>query len=616
MFNYILLFILNNQKAVHYTHHNSSYGTSLHLGSRRKIVSFVPVSKLYNMLHPLPTSTALPSKFTNPFGYLPHPLCVQAAAEVQHYLSLQTAWHDELQAGKMFGVLVVQTPSGEPGFLAAFSGVLAGSNRHDYFVPPVYDLLKPDGTFRREEAVITRINHRISELERSPRLIRLKAELQAALEQAHTELTAYKADLKEAKAARDQRRQSGTPTPEEEAAMIRESQHQKASLKRLERLHKQQTDALHTAIAQLEAPIETLKRERKERSAQLQQFMFGQFRMLNARGEEKDLTHLFADTVHRTPPAGAGECAAPKLLQCAYRQGLKPIAMAEFWWGNSPVNEVRHHGYYYPACKGKCEPILGHMLQGLEVDDLLLSPPTTDLHEPQVFYEDDTLLVAGKPAGMLSVPGKGERQSLYQYLKEHRPEVKELMMVHRLDMDTSGLIVVAKNKQAHRHLQQQFREHTVVKRYIALLQGTVTQSVGQTVPQSAGETMPQSAGKTMPQSAGQTMQDTGIISLPLCPDLLDRPRQQVNHQLGKPAVTRYEVLERTPNYIRIAFCPITGRTHQLRVHASHPEGLNAPIIGDPLYGQPADRLYLHAEYLEFTHPVSGERVKIEWEAEW
>jgi tRNA pseudouridine32 synthase/23S rRNA pseudouridine746 synthase len=537
------------------------------------------------MLHPLPASTTLPSKFTNPFGYTPHPLCLSAAAEVQHYLSLQTAWHDELQQGKMFGVLVVQTASGEVGFLAAFSGTLAGSNRHDYFVPPVYDLLQPDGTFRKEEAVITHINHHIHEQEHSPRLTALKAELQATVKQAQTELAAYKAGMKVAKAARDQRRQSNTLSPEEEATMIRESQYQKASLKRLQHRHKEQIDVLQTAIAELEAPIEAMKQERKERSAKLQQFLFSRFKVLNARGEEKDLSSLFADTVHHTPPAGAGECAAPKLLQYAYRQGWKPLAMAEFWWGNSPVNEVRHHGYYYPACKGKCEPILGHMLQGLEVDNLLLSPPTADLHEPQVFYEDNSLLVVGKPAGMLSVPGKGERQSLYHYLKKHRPEAEELMMVHRLDMDTSGLIVVAKSKQAYRHLQQQFKEHTVVKRYVALLKGTVTQN-------------------------------SGTISLPLCPDLLDRPRQQVNHQLGKPAVTRYEVLERTSQYICIAFYPITGRTHQLRVHASHPEGLGSPIIGDPLYGQPADRLYLHAEYIEFTHPVSGEPVKIEWEAEW
>ena len=456
------------------------------------------------MIHSFPIATEnlpLPQLFTYPFHYTPHPLCVKAAEEVQQYLQTRTDWHEELQQGKMFGVLVVKTPTGEVGYLAAFSGNLAGSNHHDYFVPPVYDLLNPDGYFKEEEARISAINVMLN----------------------------------------------------------------------------------HTNDNNQEI-IEALKEERKQRSIALQQWIFEQFRLRNARGEEQDIYSIFTQTAHRNPPAGTGECAAPKLLQYAYLNNLQPLAMAEFWWGDSPKGEIRRHGHYYPACRHKCEPILNFMLQGLEVEPNPLLTSNTDATQLETVYEDDYLLVVNKPAGMLSVPGKTGQASVLTLLQERYPDATGPILVHRLDMATSGLLLAAKDKDTHALLQKQFEGRTVKKRYIALLEG-----------------IPQAEPK-------------GFIRLPLRPDFDNRPLQMVCYEYGKPAVTRYEIMDTENNYTRMAFYPETGRTHQLRVHAAHPEGLNCPIVGDPLYGQPADRLYLHAERLEFRHPVTGQRLQIQKEA--
>ena len=456
------------------------------------------------MIHSFPIATEnlpLPQLFTYPFHYTPHPLCVKAAEEVQQYLQMSTAWHEELQQGKMFGVLVVKTPTGEVGYLAAFSGNLAGSNHHDYFVPPVYDLLNPDGYFKEEEARISAINVMLN----------------------------------------------------------------------------------HTNDNNQEI-IEALKEERKQRSIALQQWIFEQFRLRNARGEEQDIYSIFTQTAHRNPPAGTGECAAPKLLQYAYLNNLQPLAMAEFWWGNSPKGEIRRHGHYYPACRHKCEPILNFMLQGLQVEPNPLLTSNTDATQLETVYEDDYLLVVNKPAGMLSVPGKTGQASVLTLLQERYPDATGPILVHRLDMATSGLLLAAKDKDTHALLQKQFEGRTVKKRYIALLEG---------IPQA---------------------EQKDFIRLPLRPDFDNRPLQMVCYEYGKPAVTRYEIMDTENDRTRIAFYPETGRTHQLRVHAAHPEGLNCPIVGDPLYGQPANRLHLHAERLEFRHPVTGQRLQIQKEA--
>ena len=541
------------------------------------------------MLHRFTTSITdipLPERFTYPFCYTPHPLCILAAKEVQSYLTRQTAWKDELRQGKMFGVLIVQTEHGETGYLAAFSGILAGKNLHPFFVPPVYDLLQPQGFFKIEEENISSINRNIRQLENDKAYAALSAELARTIQSAEDILATAKAQLKEAKTAREQRRKEKELNAQEEAELIRESQFQKAEYKRLERSWKARITTLQTQTEDWERRISALKSERKTRSAALQQKLFEQFGMLNYRGELKNLCEIFGQTVHKTPPAGAGECAAPKLLQQAYLHGWKPIAMAEFWWGDSPKTEIRHHGHYYPACKGKCEPILQHMLQGLQVEE---NPMLKRMQVPsqnlEIVYEDPWLSVINKPAGMLSVPGKEDAVSVYSLMREQYPEADGPLTVHRLDMATSGLMLIAKTKRVHQNLQAQFKNRLVRKRYVALLEGIVPK-------------------------------DKDTVDLPLCLNPLDCPRQMVHTEHGKPAITDYQVLERLDGKrTRIAFYPRTGRTHQLRIHAAHPLGLHCPIIGDELYGEKADRLYLHAEYLEFTHPITGETVRITKEAE-
>ena len=595
---------------------------------------------------------ALPEKFTYPFHYTPHPLCVLAAEEVKEYIASRKEWQEELASGKMFGVLIVQTDNGitnneenQIGYLAAFSGNLAGKNLHPYFVPPVYDLLQPEGFFKIEEEQISAINIRIRELENSGSYLDSKEKWKIETEQAKAVLNQAKAELKMAKEAREIRRQSSPELSEEEqASLIRESQYQKAEYKRLEKEWKKRLEELETEVRHFDIEIERLKTERKERSAALQRKLFEQFRMLNAQGEVKDLYTIFEQTVQKVPPAGAGECALPKLLQYAYLHQLKPLAMAEFWWGDSPKNEIRHHGYYYPSCKGKCEPILQHMLQGLEVDENPLLNPVHEEEELEIVFEDEWLLVVNKPAGMLSVPGKAEdRDSVYHRLKKKYPEATGPMIVHRLDMATSGLLLVAKTKEVHQNLQAQFANRSIKKRYVAVLDGTIIKTEKETKPIAekaillAKETV-----STKKTAKAERTGNTGRIELPLCLNPLDRPRQMVSSEHGKEAITEYQIIseseritsesentfnesnridesERSINesrkYTRIIFYPLTGRTHQLRVHAAHPEGLGCPILGDELYGKKADRLYLHAEYIEFRHPIYGDILCIQKEAD-
>lgn len=420
-------------------------------------------------LHPLHTNITKPERFTYPFCYEPHPLCLLAVEEVKGEIA-----RIQPTEGKMFGVMVVETRDGL-GFLAAYSGLLEGRNDWDYFVPPVFDAQQPDGYFKTREREI----------------------MQSA--------------------------------------------------------------------------------EHKQMSQELQLWLFRQYRFLNARGETKDLVEVWQD-YHRSPkireryplpPGGTGDCCAPKLLQYAYQNGMKPICMAEFWWGESPKSEIRHHEQFYPACRGKCKPVLSWMLQGLDVD------PDPDeintLHlTPEIIYEDEAMVVLNKPSGMLSVPGKTEDYSVATWAQDRWPVT---MIVHRLDMGTSGLIVVAKTKASYLALQEQFVKRTVKKRYIAIVDGIVEK-------------------------------ENGRIDLPLSFDPLNRPRQRVDYRKGKSAVTEYEVLASKDGHTLIALYPHTGRTHQLRMHCAHSDGLGCPIVGDELYGQKADRLYLHCDHLELIHPIT------------
>ncbi len=525
----------------------------------------------------------LPERFTYPFCYVPHPLCVSAAEEVKGYVAERKEWQEELEKGKMFGVLVVEDERGVVGFLAAFSGILAGRNVHDYFVPPIYDLQEPDGFFRAEEEKISDINRRIGLLESDEGYRMCREEAERVVCESERVLTEAKKGNEQAREVRRQRR-AAMPAEEELMQMVRESQHEKAELKRLKQYWEQKIARHWAEVERFATKIQELKTERKRRSSALQRRLFEQFDLLNARGERKNLYELFQETAGRIPPAGAGECAAPRLLQYAYLHHLRPVAMAEFWWGESPRGEIRRHGNYYPACQEKCGPILRYMLQGLDVEENPLETESGTAEQVEILYEDEWLWVVNKPAGLLTVPGRSGQVSLWELMRKHLPAGNEPLVVHRLDMATSGVLVMAKTKEAHRNLQAQFKNHEVKKRYVAWLEGVVTS-------------------------------DEGVINLPLCLDPENRPYQIVSGKYGKKAITRYRVLDRTEKRTLIAFYPQTGRTHQLRVHAAHPRGLNTPIVGDMLYGHPAGRLYLHAEQIEFRHPVTGKMICIKKEAD-
>ncbi|MEO0732028.1 MAG: RluA family pseudouridine synthase [Bacteroidota bacterium] len=534
----------------------------------------------------------LPERFTFPFHYTPHPLALRAAAELQEHLRNQTDWTYDFgldtavsvgAKGKMFGVLVVEAPDGRLGYLTAFSGKLADSNHLPGFVPPVYDVLDAAGFYKAGEKEVNALNARVEALENSPELAAAKALLATETARSVKEIADEKAANKAAKRERGQRRASEREklSPNEftllEEELSQESVGQHFALKDLTRAWEQRLERLQAEVNVFTDEIAALKQARKEMSHGLQQRIFQQYRFLDANGTERDLTDIFKDTIFQTPPAGAGECAAPKLLQFAFTQHLRPVALAEFWWGQSPRSEIRKHGRFYPACRGKCEPILGHMLQGLDVDpNPLLNNPALG-KKLETVYEDEDLLVVHKPHEFLSVPGKHIQDSVWLRIKKRYPEATGPLIVHRLDMSTSGLLLLTKNKETHKLLQHQFFKRSVKKRYVALLDGTVT-----------GE--------------------EGTVGLSLRGDLEDRPRQIVCAEHGKTARTHWRVVERAKGRTRVHLWPVTGRTHQLRVHCAHPHGLNASIVGDDLYGVSGERLCLHAEWIEFTHPRTRETI--------
>ena len=520
----------------------------------------------------------LPRQFTCPFCYEPHPLALMAVEQVQRYVASRADWSDEMGAGKMLGVLVAQDGEGQLGYLAAFSGNLAGKVHHDYFVPPVYDLLDPQGEFKQGEAQITAINHEVQRLETSPELTSLHQRMTDAVRKKADEIDNFKALMALHKRERDERRHASDLTPEEQEALLNQSRFEKAELKRIRQRHDEGLAEISDEMADYQRRIDLLKACRKTMSEALQERIFRLFVVTNAHGEQRDLVEVFKP-LGTLPPAGAGECCAPRLLNYAFNHSLRPVCMAEFWWGASPVGEVRHHGHFYPACRSKCKPILDFMLQGLDVEDNMLGQPMDDT-SLDIVYDDQWLTVLNKPSGMLTVPGKLLEDSLLTRYQDAHPEAHGPMVVHRLDQETSGLVIFAKDKATHKALQQQFENHTIKKCYIALLEGIVPQ-------------------------------DEGVIDLPLRPDVDDRPRQRVDAEWGKPAVTRYHVLERNDGVTRVALEPLTGRTHQLRVHASHPMGLNCPIVGDRLYGKAGRRLMLHAQTITFVHPATNKTMTLD-----
>jgi len=548
-------------------------------------------------------SFALPDKFTFPFCYEPHPLCVVAADELQHHLQTQSEWNhnfgitgDEDSAiGKMFGVLLVQNEKNEIGYLSAFSGKIADKNHIPGFVPPVFDMLEEGSFFMVGQLEINQINDQIESLENNPQILVLETALQSEIEASAVKIEEQRARIINERKGRKQKRvgakeklKAGKLSTDEfthlEEQLAKESVKEKNTLKYLQYVWGERVLRAENNLTDLMAEINRLKDKRKDLSAALQKKLFDQYRFLNKSGAEKNLRDIFLNTPRLTPPAGAGECAAPKLLHYAFKWGMKPLAIAEFWWGQPPKSSIRKHKNYYAACLGKCQPILEHMLEGIEVDDNPLLNNPAEGKTIDVVYEDESFLVISKPAEFLSVPGKQIEDSVYLRIKQSYPRATGPLIVHRLDMSTSGLMVIALNKEVHKNLQRQFIKRSVKKRYVALLDGLIKE-------------------------------DKGIIDLPLHGDFDDRPRQLVCYENGKVAKTQWEVVERKNNKTKVYFYPITGRTHQLRVHSAHVNGLNTPIVGDDLYGTKANRLHLHAGYLEFTHPVTKELMRFEVEAD-
>lgn len=514
-----------------------------------------------------------PQTFTNPFHYTPHLWTRLAMQEVSAYLPTITEWQEALAEGKMFGVLVVETPQKEIGYLAAFSGNINGENKHPFFVPPICDLLNPQGYFKQEEQRISAINKQIKNWESSRQYIKAIQKLSAYKEKQTQIRKQAEEAYKTAKKQRDEKRQ-GTISTEERLLLEKESQYMKASLRRLQK--KQEKDLLkkNLTVQIFHLRIERLKRERKKRSATLQERLFSDYKLLNAEGEIKDIQTIFSENHQGIPPAGTGECALPKLLQYAYAHSLQPLCMGEFWWGNSSKESIRHHGKFYPSCTAKCKPILSHMLKGLSVEHT-----EKKNWELAIVYEDDFLLAVDKPAGLLSVPGKEDSTSVLSLLETKQPD-QSYYMIHRLDMDTSGLLLIAKDLQTYKAMQYAFSHRLVKKEYHAILEGVVTAK-------------------------------DGTIHLPLSPHYEERPRQKVDETYGKEAITKFQVEKVENGYTWIRFYPQTGRTHQLRLHAAHEKGLNCPIYGDALYGKSkANRMYLHAYSVSFFHPMKEEEVFI------
>ncbi|MFI3315490.1 MAG: pseudouridine synthase [Rikenellaceae bacterium] len=523
------------------------------------------------------TNIELPIRLNSPFERTPPPIAVVAANELKEYINSRVEWSEEINRGKMFGVMVVKTPSGELGFIAAFSATLQGESSQLCFVPPIYDMLCQGGYFLTESQKITDINDKIDSISSNSEYIELSNRLSDHSQLVKLKLQQAKEQIKSAKSLRDKQRGEGSVT---ENQLIKESQYQKAQYKRLEKSLKEEYQAILERSEIFNQRLQQLKTQRKQMSVELQKWLFEQFVITNFRAEQQNLNQIFAATAQKTPPSGAGECAAPKLFHYAYANSLQPIAIAEFWWGASPKGGLRKHGNYYGACKGKCFPILSFMLKGLDVDTQHIAIPTA---KPEILYDDNYIMVVNKPAGVLSVPGKIDSESLPQYLK--RKFNFDPIVVNRLDMATSGVILIAKEEIAYKRLQQQFINRSVSKTYEALLCGELKRADGQ-------------------------------INIPLSSDYNNRPCQKVDYIYGKSAITHFEIKESKDCYLnnqiipatRVIFKPITGRTHQLRIHSAHPDGLATPIVGDNLYGVAQDRLYLHSKELIFKHPYSGEQI--------
>jgi len=521
----------------------------------------------------------LPQSFTFPFFYTPHPLSISAAQQLQKMLN-----HEKLstETGKMFGVLVVKNEQNELGFLCAYSGQSTVLSKRAYFVPSLSQNTENSAEFLTEQAAINQITIQLKTLTSNPKIQELKITIKEMEQSFTNDVTKMQISMASTRKSRKEQRsvaESILDKPNLEELYKKLSQQsidEKNAYKELKRIGRKRIGQTQNEFNILETEINATKAQRKSRSFALQQSLFQQYQLLNAEGNSKPLLTVFKDTPQGIPPSGAGDCAAPKLLQFAFQNNLQPISMAEFWWGEAPKSEIRQHKNYYPACIGKCEPILNWMMEGLDVDEnpLLSNPGHNKTIE--IIYQDDAIAIINKPHGLLSVSGKHIQDSVQTRMKQLFPHATGPLIVHRLDMPTSGLMVIALSKRANKALQKQFIHRGIKKRYVALIDGKPNAS-------------------------------TGSINLPLRGDFLDRPRQIVCEIDGKQAETDWVVVSpNKSNQTKVYLSPKTGRTHQLRVHCAHSQGLNSPIIGDELYGKSNKRLYLHAETLTLEHPITKE----------
>lgn len=577
----------------------------------------------------------LPKRFTFPHCYEPHPFCLLAAKELQQQLQNHKALQQNLeQTGKMFGVLLVENSDGKIGYLSAFSGKLilgesSHKNSHDSshycayedphdcsydspygnrinFVPPVFDVDAQTDFFHDESNIINRLNSELDKLLANPLLDEYQQALEVEVSQQDEQLEKHRNQMTLNRKIRKEKRSHIKDSVDDDDLALRlkelaqESIDDKNQLRDLKEYWHGVVSHVQQKLTALTDEIDALKKKRKQLSTKLQKKLFKQYRLLNSAGVEKDLIELFQNAPYQIPPAGTGDCAAPKLLQYAFQQKMKPLAMAEFWWGRAPKSEIRQHKKFYGACSGKCQPILVHMLDGMAIDDnpLLVNPAEGKALE--IIYQDDDIVVVNKPSEFLSVPGKNIEDSVYLRIKQQFPQATGSLIVHRLDMSTSGLMVLALTKRAQKKLQQQFINRTIKKRYVALLEGEVERKV---------------EGKTEGKVEGNI---EGEINLPLRGDFEDRPRQLVCFEQGKHAKTQWEIIETVEGKSKLYLYPETGRTHQLRVHCAHPQGLHMPILGDDLYGNNSfdshsnnkvtQRLHLHAQRLTLSHPVTKEEM--------
>jgi tRNA pseudouridine32 synthase/23S rRNA pseudouridine746 synthase len=503
----------------------------------------------------------VPQEFTFPFYYRPHQLSEIACSELQSKLEKYSWQHDFNFIGKMFGVLVVKDNKQNLFYLSAVSGKLQEPKAPRFLVPSLNQL-----NFENEKNIVDKLNKKITALQNDEDYLTLLQKLDETTKQSEKEIEDFRQVMREAKKIRKQKREQGLNHDE----LIKESLHYKHQLQILKEKWSENISQLQKKMTSHESELDSLILERKKILQSIQKAQFSQFKLLNAQGYEENLFSIFKDS---NVPPGSGDCAGPKLLQYAYENNLVPVCMAEFWWGAPHKSEIRKHKHFYPACTSRCKPILNHMLKGLNIEKNPLLINQAKNKKIEILFEDDFLYIINKPHGLLSVPGKDINDSVATRLSK-------FLILHRLDQETSGIMVLAKDTKTHKNLQKQFIERSITKRYIALLDGIVSKQEGE-------------------------------IDLPLRGDPNNRPYQLVCHQYGKKSTTKYQVLKTNESLTLVHFWPQTGRTHQLRMHSSHQQGLNCPIIGDTMYGKSANRLHLHADRLEFTHPVSKDRILID-----